>query len=74
MPTLPPPARRSAILATLVLAAGCSTTTWRILRYRQPDARNRTMFPTRPVPRAEVPFRFARAAMLRTDLDTVTVR
>jgi hypothetical protein len=57
------------ILSTL---SGC--TTYRIIRYRQPDARNQGMFPKRVVRKADTPFQFARASTLRTDLDTVTVR
>ena len=57
------------LLSTL---SGC--TTYRIIRYRQPDARNQGMFPKRVVRKADTPFQFARASTLRTDLDTVTVR
>ena len=56
----------------LSILNGC--TTYRIIRYRQPDARNQGMFPKRVVRKADTPFQFARASTLRTDLDTVTVR
>jgi CubicO group peptidase (beta-lactamase class C family) len=59
-------------IAGLVALNGC--TTYRIIRYREPDARNQGMFPTRIVRKADAPFRFARAATLRADLDTITVR
>jgi CubicO group peptidase (beta-lactamase class C family) len=61
---------RAVLLA--VVASGC--TTYRIVRYREPDARNQTMFPARLVRKADRPFEFARAANLRNDMDTVTVR
>jgi CubicO group peptidase (beta-lactamase class C family) len=67
--------RRSVPLAVafvVVAVSGC--TTYRIIRYRQPDARNQGMFPARTVRKADTPFRFARATALRMDLDTVTVR
>src|SRR4051812_48438753 len=66
---------RAVSLICLVSTAACDgCTSYRIVRYREPDARNQRMFPTRPVRRASEPFVFARAATLRTDLDTVTVR
>ena len=73
--TLPSIAQRAPMLLgiamTVVVFNGC--TTYRIIRYREPDARNQGMFPTRVVRKADTPFQFGRAT-LRTDLDTVTVR
>jgi CubicO group peptidase (beta-lactamase class C family) len=51
---------------------GC--TTYRIVRYRQPDALNQSMFPSRVVRKADRPFTFTRAAVPRTDIETLTVR
>ena len=62
---------------TLLLGLGAASsacTSYRIIRYREPDARNQNMFPARTVRRADVQWDFARAATLRTNLDTVTVR
>lgn len=60
------------ILLCLAAASGC--TSYRIVRHRDPDARNQRMFPTRSVEPAQTAFAFARAPDQRTDLDTVTVR
>lgn len=60
--------------ALLLVTAVVGCTSYRIIRYREPDARNQDMFPTRRVRKAEVPFEFIRLPHLRTDLDTVTVR
>lgn len=65
-------ARRVSLAIVLSSLSGC--TTYRIIRYRQPDARNQGMFPTRLVRKADTPFYFARASSMRTDLDTITVR
>src|SRR5687767_11489814 len=62
-----------ALLVTGLLAAGACTS-YRIIRYREPDARNQGMFPSRTVRKADRPWEFARATSLRSDLDTVTVR
>ena len=64
------------LFVTLTLAAGAvhGCTSYRIIRYREPDARNQDMFPSRLVRKADTPFEFARLSALRTDLDTVTVR
>ena len=62
------------LAALLPLTACDACTYYRIVRYREPDARNQRMFPTRLVRRASESFAFARAPNLRTDLDTVTVR
>ena len=64
--------RSLGLIAIAAVCAGC--TSYRIIRYRQPDARNQGMFPTRAIHRADVPFEFARLPVLRSDLDTVTVR
>ncbi|HEX8692734.1 MAG TPA: serine hydrolase [Longimicrobium sp.] len=70
------PIRRAALLATAVAlsttAGGCTLlrTAW----YGQPDARDLRMFPTRVMHASERPFRFAKAEVQRTDLDTVSVR
>src|SRR5262245_57765978 len=58
--------------AALLGLSGC--TTYRVLRYREPDARNVSMFPIRTVTKASQPFEFARASTPRTDLDTISVR
>ncbi|HUQ81056.1 MAG TPA: serine hydrolase [Gemmatimonadaceae bacterium] len=65
-----------AAQATLLVAlAACDAcTSYRIIRYREPDARNQSMFPSRVVGKADAPWQFARATSLRTDLDTVSVR
>jgi CubicO group peptidase (beta-lactamase class C family) len=63
---------RVPLLVALVGATAC--TSYRIIRYREPDARNQGMFPSRVVRKAETPWEFARATTMRTDLDTVTVR
>ena len=68
--------RHWAVLAgvlsvTLWVAAGC--TSWRIVRYREPSSTNLSMFPTRPVTRAEVPFRFPERPT-QLSLDTLPVR
>ena len=68
-------ARKASLLLALglaVAAQGC--TTYRILRYREPDARNQSVFPHRTVHKASAPFEFARASVLRNDLDTIKVR
>ena len=65
-------ATRTLLLCTLVASAAC--TSYRILRYREPDARTQSIFPARAVRPADVAWNFARATTLRTDLDTVTVR
>jgi CubicO group peptidase (beta-lactamase class C family) len=66
---------RSAGATALILASACNgCTSYRILRYRQPDARKMGMFASRPVRKADQPFVFARATEMRTDLDTVSVR
>ena len=51
---------------------GCST--YRIARYREPSATNRSMFPVRAVAPAATPFTFARLSAMRTDIDTLPVR
>ena len=51
--------RVAMILSTL---SGC--TTYRIIRYRQPDARNQGMFPKRVVHKADAPFQFVRDVAL----------
>lgn len=62
-------------LFLLVALAGCDAcTSYRIIRYREPDALNQEMFPSRTVRKATAVWEFSRAATLRTDLDTVTVR
>ena len=61
-------------LLILGVVACDACTSYRIVRYREPDARNQGMFPSRPVRKADAPWEFARAAAMRTDLDTVTVR
>lgn len=73
------PNRRAARVATfaalLATAPGAwSCTSARMIRYREPDARNQHMFRSRVVRRADAPFQFARAALLRDDLDTIAVR
>ena len=65
-------AARSLLLWATAVSSAC--TSYRIIRYREPDARNQNMFPARAVRRADVAWNFARAATVRTDLDTVTVR
>ena len=60
-----------AVAAALILT---DCTSYRIIRHREPDPRNVAMFPVRRVAKAGVPFEFARAPALRTDLDTVSVR
>jgi CubicO group peptidase (beta-lactamase class C family) len=57
---------------SMLVTSGC--TTYRIIRYREPSATNRSMFPIRPVAAAATPSQFARLSTLRTDIDTVTVR
>jgi CubicO group peptidase (beta-lactamase class C family) len=67
--------RLSRSTAAVALALGATAcTSLRILRYREPDALEMSMFPKRQVRRADTPFQFARATTLRTDLDTVSVR
>ena len=71
---LPAAVGRSAFLGVAILfASGSACTTYRIVRYRQPDARNQAMFPTRLVRKADAPFEFA-ISPRRSDLDSVTVR
>src|SRR4051812_23756985 len=70
--TLPTAVAVVLLVGVLVACDGC--TSYRIIRYREPDARNQGMFPSRLVRKADIPFDFARASTLRTDLDTVTVR
>src|SRR5690349_10609264 len=53
------------LLGAAMLTALTGCTTYRIIRYRQPDARNQGMFPTRLVRKADAPFLFARATTLR---------
>ena len=69
-----PTRARMGLVVGLLAAAGTGCTTYRIVRYRQPDARNQGMFPSRLVRKADRPFEFATAPTQRTDLDTVTVR
>jgi CubicO group peptidase (beta-lactamase class C family)/AcrR family transcriptional regulator len=65
----------AAALAFLLVGAAEGCTTWRIVRHRDPSARApQSIFPQRPVKRADMPFRFAVAPRQRTDLDTVSVR
>jgi CubicO group peptidase (beta-lactamase class C family) len=64
--------RSIAVAALLAAAPAC--TSIRIARYRQPNARDMSMFAKREVRKANTPFQFARATTLRTDLDTVSVR
>ena len=64
----------SRMLLMMMIGAAGACTSYRIIRYREPDALNQTMFPSRPVRKADSPWHFARATTLRTDLDTVTVR
>src|SRR4051812_34372784 len=64
--------RRLVCFGLIALGDGC--TAYRIIRYRQPDARDMGMFAKRTVHRADVPFAFARAGSPRTDVETVTVR
>ena len=63
---------RAPLVAALVALTAC--TSYRIIRYREPDALNQGMFPSRVVRKADTPWEFARAATMRTDLDTVSVR
>jgi CubicO group peptidase (beta-lactamase class C family) len=65
-------ARHVLLSCTALACAAC--TSYRIIRYREPDARNQDMFPSRAVRKAPTPWAFARAAAMRTELDTVTVR
>jgi len=64
----------AVISLAMCLAAAEGCTSYRIIRYREPDARNQRMFPARVVRHADTPFRFARMSPQRTDLDTVVVR
>lgn len=70
------PGKRLCAVITLAItvaaAEGC--TSYRIIRHREPDARNQRMFPARVVGHAHTPFRFAKLPGQRADLDTVTVR
>jgi CubicO group peptidase (beta-lactamase class C family) len=68
------PLRFTACLAVILVAGTMGCTSYRIIRYREPDARNQGMFAHRAVRKADAPFVFARATVLRDDLDTVTVR
>src|SRR5438132_1055444 len=65
---------RRFVTAVIIAALSAGCTTYRIIRYRQPDARNQGMFPTRPIHKPDAAFEFARLPRLRSDLDTVTVR
>jgi CubicO group peptidase (beta-lactamase class C family) len=65
---------RLASLSIAILLGADACTTYRIVRYRQPDARNQSMFPSRLVRKADIPFEFVTAATPRSDLDTITVR
>jgi CubicO group peptidase (beta-lactamase class C family) len=56
----------------VVVSAAC--TSYRIIRYREPDARNQNMFPSRLVHRADTAWQFARSETTRADVDTITVR
>lgn len=56
----------------LCMLAGC--TSYRIIRYREPSATNRSMFPVRTIAPAATAFAFARLPVLRTDIDTLPVR
>src|SRR5687767_9714369 len=69
-----PRALRLFVALTLAAGAAHGCTSYRIIRYREPDARNQDMFSSRLVRKADAPFEFARLGTLRTDLDTVTVR
>ncbi|HYJ78830.1 MAG TPA: serine hydrolase [Longimicrobiaceae bacterium] len=71
-PTRRPLAR--AALWALVLGTVTGCTLSRIVRYRDPDATDMSMFAKRTMRPAEVPYRFARAPEMRSDLDTVRVR
>ncbi|MBV9110380.1 MAG: beta-lactamase family protein, partial [Gemmatimonadetes bacterium] len=64
--------RLASAAALALFAGGCTfvRTAW----YGQPDPRDMHMFPHRLMRAAERPFRFAKAAVQRTDLDTVSVR
>lgn len=64
------------LAAGLLLAAGLAgCTAYRIVRWRDPGPENHAaIFPQRVVEHAAVPFRFARAAVPRSDIDTVLVR
>jgi CubicO group peptidase (beta-lactamase class C family) len=65
---------RLGLAVTVFVTAQTGCTTYRIIRYRQPDARNQGMFPSRLVRKADTPFEFAIAPTQRSDLDSLTVR
>ena len=66
-------AATAGLVALLLPAQSC--TTYRIVRWRNPSAdQPQRIFAQRAVRHADTPYEFARAARMRTDIDTVSVR
>jgi CubicO group peptidase (beta-lactamase class C family) len=65
----------AALLLVMTLGGATGCIAYRTARWRAPSPdRQPQIFANRPIERAQAPFVFHRAAVQRTDLDTVTVR